>query len=218
PPAGLVLRFPKRLLPLPERDVRQVLAVPVPARDGAGRLLVGLLVGVCEEGHALTADDGIRLQHTVLGLTAAVLADHLGSRRALPADARQRVLYARIRDYILGRLADPALTPAAVAAAHQISLRSLHRLFQPYGEPVGAFIRRQRLEHARRDLADPAQAASTVHAIAARWGCVRPADFTRAFRGAYGMPPGAFRALALAGKVGADCQPPGTGCYGDGRP
>jgi AraC-like DNA-binding protein len=40
----------------------------------------------------------------------------------------------------------------------------------------------------RRDLLDPALAARPVSAIAARWGLVDPAHFSRAFRAAYGVP------------------------------
>jgi AraC-like DNA-binding protein len=36
-----------------------------------------------------------------------------------------------------------------------------------------------------------------VHAVAARWGFPRAAEFTRAFRSAYGVPPGELREQAL---------------------
>jgi AraC-like DNA-binding protein len=71
----------------------------------------------------------------------------------------------------------------------------LHRLFRQRngGRTVAAWIREQRLERARRDLADPDQRATAVHAIAARWGFRHAADFSRAFRRAYGMPPRDYR-------------------------
>ncbi|WP_143677314.1 helix-turn-helix domain-containing protein, partial [Streptomyces scabiei] len=49
-------------------------------------------------------------------------------------------------------------------------------------------------EGARRDLADPNLASTPVHTIATRWGMVRPSDFTRAFRSAYGVSPMEYRA------------------------
>ncbi|MER7694990.1 helix-turn-helix domain-containing protein [Streptomyces sp. NPDC097610] len=69
----------------------------------------------------------------------------------------------------------------------------LHRLFQHEDETVAASIRRQRLERTRHDLADPAQRTTPVHAIATRWGFPRAAEFTRAFRTAYGIPPKEYR-------------------------
>ncbi len=40
----------------------------------------------------------------------------------------------------------PQLSPAAVAAAHHISLRSLHQLFHDEGLTVAGWIRQRRLE------------------------------------------------------------------------
>ncbi|MGP3989411.1 helix-turn-helix domain-containing protein [Streptomyces sp. 3N207] len=120
----------------------------------------------------------------------------------MPAGAREtvdhhRALFARIQSFIWEHLGDPGLCPDAVAAAHHISTRSLHRLFQSQGCTVSSWIRRQRLNRARRDLADPRLGGLTIQAIAASWGFVRAADFTRAFRGAYGVAPQAFRSNAL---------------------
>ncbi|MEW9516154.1 AraC family transcriptional regulator [Streptomyces tubercidicus] len=65
----------------------------------------------------------------------------------------------------------------------------------------------QRLEHARRDLADPAQHATPIHAIAARWGFPRAADFTRAFRAAYGSPPRDYRHASSWGDTAGRSRP-----------
>ena len=61
-----------------------------------------------------------------------------------------------------------------IAAAHHISLRSLHQLFHDEGLTVAGWIRQRRLECCRRDLSDPALAARPVAAIAARWGFLEP--------------------------------------------
>jgi AraC-like DNA-binding protein len=53
------------------------------------------------------------------------------------------------------------------------------------------------LERSRRDLLDPALRARPVSAIAARHGFTEPAHFSRAFRAAYGRPPGEYRRLAI---------------------
>ncbi|QIJ61071.1 helix-turn-helix domain-containing protein [Streptomyces sp. JB150] len=81
-----------------------------------------------------------------------------------------------------------------MAAAHSVSLRTVHRVFQAHETTVCDVIRRARRSRCRRDLADPRD-ASPVRAIGARWGCPRPSEFTRAFRAATGMTPTQFRAL-----------------------
>jgi AraC-like DNA-binding protein len=58
---------------------------------------------------------------------------------------------------------------------------------------VAGWVRERRLERSRHDLLDPALAARPVSAIAARWGLVDPAHFSRLFRAAYGVPPLEYR-------------------------
>jgi AraC-like DNA-binding protein len=61
-----------------------------------------------------------------------------------------------------------------------------------------AWIRDRRLERCRRDFANPALEDWSVSAIAARWGLIDPAYFSRAFRAAYGLPPIGYRKAAAA--------------------
>jgi AraC-like DNA-binding protein len=126
-------------------------------------------------------------------------------RRARPADflleyelegevvTQQRALALRIQSYIAAHLHEPDLTPGVVAAANHISVSHLHRLFQTKGVTVSAWIRQQRLERARRDLADPTLRTVRVHHIAEQWGFTHHAVFTRAFRATYGVPPSEYR-------------------------
>ena len=53
--------------------------------------------------------------------------------------------------FVEQHLGDADLTPAAVAAAHHVSLRQLHRLFETQETTVAAWIRHRRLERCRRD-------------------------------------------------------------------
>jgi AraC-like DNA-binding protein len=129
----------------------------------------------------------------VLDLLTAALADRLDRAPAVPADARRRVLLTRIHGFTEARLPDPGLNPAVVAAAHHISLRYLHRLFESHEHGVASVIRQRRLERCRVDLLDPTLAGRPAAAIGARWGFASPAHFNRVFREAYGLPPGAYR-------------------------
>lgn len=56
-----------------------------------------------------------------------------------------------------------------------------------------AFIRQQRLDRCRRDLANAALSHLTIHAVATRWGYPQPDRFSRAFRTAVGMSPSEYR-------------------------
>jgi AraC-like DNA-binding protein len=156
------------------------------------------LVGQLDGGGAHRA----RLGTAVLDLLAVALATRLDGPEELPPDSRQRALLLQIRAFIEQNLGDPDLTPRTVAAAHYVSIRYLHKLFETQESTVAEWIRRRRLERCRRDLLDPALHALPVNAIAARWGLLNAAHFSRAFRAAYGTTPGEYRRLAVTGSAG----------------
>ena len=62
---------------------------------------------------------------------------------------------------------------------------------------MSGWIRAQRLEHCRRDLVNPALAEEPVTSIAAHWGLIDAAHFSRLFKSAYGSAPRDYRARAL---------------------
>ncbi|TXS75266.1 helix-turn-helix domain-containing protein [Streptomyces sp. sk2.1] len=49
---------------------------------------------------------------------------------------------------------------------------------------------------------------ATIEAIAARWGFLRPPEFSRAFRARCGVPPGELRQTALGGVSDAERAAP----------
>ncbi|MFI9365154.1 AraC family transcriptional regulator [Kitasatospora sp. NPDC053057] len=197
--------FPVSLLPLPPYRLRDLLGRGFSAREGTSALLSEFLVGLDRQAAVLGPAETARLGTVAVDLVAAWLARELDAEAALPDDARRRALAQSVRAFVRRHLHDPELSPSAIAAAHHVSISHLHRVFtqQSQGETLAAWIRGQRLEHARRDLADPALRALPVHAVAARWGIPRASDFSRSFRAAYGLSPREHRQRELAGGAGA---------------
>jgi AraC-like DNA-binding protein len=107
-----------------------------------------------------------------------------------------RALLAAVRTHVEEHLADPDLDPRAIAAAHFISVRQLHRLFAGEQETVARFVTRRRLERARAELARRGTRELPLAAVAHRCGFADPSVFGRAFRAAYGMTPSRYRTLA----------------------
>ncbi|MFI6937440.1 helix-turn-helix domain-containing protein [Streptomyces sp. NPDC050287] len=192
----LLLQLPRHLLPLPEKVVAPLCGAALDGRSGVGRLLSQLLTALTDTHADLTSRDSIRLGATAVDLATVLLAHHADRQTLLPTGSRQRALFEQISAHIATHLGDPHLTPRAIAAAHFISTRYLHRIFQQHGTAVSDVIRQQRLARCRRDLADPAQRAVPIAAIAMRWGYPRPSDFTRSFRAATGMTPSEYRAAS----------------------
>jgi AraC-like DNA-binding protein len=190
---GLVLMFPRAMLRVTERDLARVTATPVPCRDGLGKVVQPLLYGLARQMGHLESCGTPRLADHVVGLIGALLAEQAGADRTTEED-RPDVLTQRVLDYMEERLTDPGLSPEGIAAAHRISRRYLYKLLAAQGYTVSGWIREQRLERCRRDLADPAMDHLPVGAIGGRWGFSDPAHFSHAFKAAYGMSPRAARA------------------------
>ncbi|MGV9992043.1 helix-turn-helix domain-containing protein [Streptomyces sp. NPDC003374] len=201
--SSLMVQFPRELLPLPQRRSIPPAGLPIPGDDPVAGLLRRFLEAIAapEFAHApdpLTGTDSVRLGGIVTDLTLALLARRLGREERALAAPRRDTLLLRVRGYIESHLDDYALTPAAIASAHHISVRYLHRLFESEETSVAAWIRARRLERCRRDLRAPELSHRPVGVIAARWGFPRPSDFSRAFRRAYGLSPREYRRLSGA--------------------
>lgn len=188
---AVLVSFPRSSMPLPRAKVARLTGSRIPGDRGAAALVSSVARQLPRH-----LDDGVgpaRLGTAVLDLLTVTLASQVDHRSAAPPEAHQRILRLRIVGYLDAHLADPDLSPATVAAAHHISVRSLHKLFEAQGQSVAALIRQRRLEGCRRDLLDPMLAHRPVSATAVRWGFTNPAHFNRLFREAYGLPPGEFR-------------------------
>jgi AraC-like DNA-binding protein len=190
----VALVFPPALLPLPAERVAASTAVRIPG-DGAGALPSWVARQLA--GH-LDRPDGARLGSAVLDLLAVALAERLEPRHEPPPETRERALLLNVRAFIEQRLDDPALSPSTIAAAHHVSVRYLHKLFETQQTTVAAWVRQRRLERCRRDLLDPALRAWSVSAIGARWGILNAGHFSRLFRAAYGVSPREYRRLGVS--------------------
>jgi AraC-like DNA-binding protein len=191
------LEVPRALVAVPGNRADQVLGSLLSGREGIGALLSQLLRQLVADTSPYQPADAPRLGTVVADLVTALFAHSVDADLRLPPETHSRTLTLHVKAFIRRHLGDPDLTPAGVAAAHHISRSYLYRLFQAEGLTVASYIRNQRLENARRDLADPRLRALPVHAVAARWGFPRAAEFSRAFRTAYGHPPSELRERAL---------------------
>ncbi|WP_392667149.1 helix-turn-helix domain-containing protein [Streptomyces sp. LN785] len=193
--AATMLRahIPKALLGQPDDRIERLLARPLSGQAGFAGMLVHFLRSLTTGSAAYRPDDLSRLARIAGDLLMAFVAHHLDAETALSEESRKRTLLLSIEAFVQQHLHDPDLSPRVIAAAHHLSLGYLHRLFSARDTTVAAWIRRLRLEGARRDLRDPESREVTVHRIAVRWGFKDHSTFTRTFHAAYGMSPRDYR-------------------------
>ena len=187
----LVLVFPRDLLGLPQTRLAALTATRI--RGGTAALIgpfLGQMAGLLDE---VGGQAGVRLAGNVLDLLSTVFHERLDCFPTDP-DSGHRALMLRITAFIESHLADGDLCPAVIAAAHHVSLRQLHKLFQASGTTVAGWIRQRRLECCAHDLRRGG--SCPVSAIGARWGYPDPAHFSRLFKAAYGMSPRDYRYLS----------------------
>jgi len=187
------VEIPRDAVVLPGRRAEDRVIGRVDGRSGLGALLTQFLIQLADDTSPYRPTDATRLGTVVIDLVTALFAHLLDAERAVTPETRARALTLRIKEFVRRNLSDPDLTPATIAAVHHISRSYLYRLFQEEGLTVSSYLREQRLKNAHRDLTDPALRDLPIHVIAARWGFPRAAEFTRAFRAAYGDTPSEVR-------------------------
>ncbi|HWH26566.1 MAG TPA: helix-turn-helix domain-containing protein [Pseudolysinimonas sp.] len=180
----MIAMVPRTLLALPQDAIGQLTAVRFARGHGLTTVVAPFLEQLANRIDLLSGPAGTRLAYNAIDLVSTMLASELGER--IQPNAR-RSLAGRIHAYIEDHLGDPELDPAMIAAAHFISTRQLHGIFQDEGTSVSGWIRTRRLEHCRRDLTDPLLADRPIGALAARWGFIHAAHFSRLYRLTFGI-------------------------------
>ncbi|MFF6888474.1 helix-turn-helix domain-containing protein [Streptomyces sp. NPDC012421] len=196
----VVLRVSRRLVPCGDDVLARAVGRTHDATTGTAALLCPLLLALAgpDAPTPLTGpwDDGSakRLGGLLADLIAC-LAEEIAERtpdpRRVPSDGRGAV--EEVRRWMNARLVGDDLSPSTVAAAHFMSVRRLHKLFERQDDTLSRWAQRRRLEECRRELGRSDGRPVLVRTLAQRWGFATAAHFSRSFRSAYGMSPRAWR-------------------------
>ncbi|WP_299959125.1 helix-turn-helix domain-containing protein [uncultured Modestobacter sp.] len=181
------LMVPHEQLALPVDVVRR--AVPRLRASPLHDLVRQHLEEVCGRAEQLAGDPGAASLGTATAeLVRALIVSAAGGVRDREA-VREETLLTRVRTYVGQHLTNPALTPATIAAAHNVSLRQLYRLFSDAGLSLEQEVIGQRLELARAQLVSPAGRRRSIAATARACGFTDASHFARRFRQAFGVSP-----------------------------
>lgn len=156
-----------------------------------GRLAAGLLRTL---GTELNASDTCGTVHSMMtrsiaGFVAAAFVDRDGPTLQRGSKAR----LAAYRQYVDSRLGEGDFAPVDLANHFGVSERYVRMVFQAAGEPLSAYLLRQRLARAASLLRNEHRAASTITEIAMECGFNSATHFGHSFRRRYGMTPRQYR-------------------------
>ena len=188
-----VMTIPRDALNMPGNVVKAAMTRSFRADTGPGAVLAHLIDSSLPPRAVDMGSGADQLGEAGVLLMASLL--RIAGDADPPADD---VLRTQVLAHLGAHLGDPDLSHASVAAAHGMSPRSLHRLFQDEPHTVSETIRAMRLDTIRAELVDPMSSRRSTMAIASRWGFQDPAHFTRAFRARFGATPAALRREAAA--------------------
>lgn len=189
----LMLQIPVEQLALPDRVVREAMAVPLSRQLPLAGVL-GRYIESMPFQPDLSYGQGEHLARAsvelVRGLIATVADDAAPAR-----DAREATMQLRVVDYLHRHWQDHDLDASRLAAVHHISTRQLYRLLADEGISLGDWLRQRRLEACRDELARPGRTWVSVSAVGRRWGFPDATNFGRAFKTAFGTSPLQWRVL-----------------------
>ncbi|HCT2494154.1 TPA: helix-turn-helix domain-containing protein [Pseudomonas aeruginosa] len=191
-----VLVIPGEVLRSSLRSPERYTALGIPTARGAGRLLMAFLSTLRHSVKELQPSSEGAVANASVELLCAALAVTPITEEP-PSSSLQRYHLDRLRTFVKTNLADPELNVEHIAAALQLSKRHLHSLFEDQPTTLSAWIWKQRLDAARRVLANPSCARVPITQIAFSHGFKSSAHFSRAFQTAYKMSPRDFRAMTL---------------------
>jgi AraC-like DNA-binding protein len=162
--------------------------LPAPAAGLLGDFMLSLARHGSQAGMEMAAGAGKAVVELVAGSLDGLAGRTTSRGQDIPFTALRRE---RAELFIKTRLADPALSVDVVARGLGVSRTVLYGLFKSSGG-VAQYMLTRRLERLRTVLRNPTEARSVAE-LAFACGFSSESHCSRAFRTAFGQPPGQYR-------------------------
>ena len=186
PSFRLIVRIPRATLQK-KIDLPRIVGLPLDASSGIGRVAARYFADIFSERDRLNPSDrAVAIETGVTLVAAAMKSAERPQGAADSLEEENGTALAKIRTIISRNLRDPGLSPGKIAAEAGISVRYLHRLFEPTGNSVAATILRHRLDGVYGDLVNPRFGELTITEIAFSWGFNDASHFSRVFAKQFG--------------------------------
>lgn len=190
------LTVPARLLRAHIPEPEKLVGVRFSSKAGLSKIVSYMLLMMWEYAGSDDFDEiGTELADNLLALLATSF--HLSCRQPAIDDADASVKQEKIKQAINQNLRRPDLCVGELAKQFGLSVRYIQRLFSEEDCTISRYIRMQRLEGCKKQLADPALSSRSITEIAFNWGFNSSAHFARVFKETYGINAREYRKQAL---------------------
>lgn len=186
-----VLKTNKRTLTDRLHQPDRFCAKPYSVASGVAKLFASMAQQAAAEADCATDSSVEVLGRHLIELLTLALEETTDAATSRMSTAVREAHIRRVESYVRRNLTDPSLSPNRIATACGISKRYLHDLYRGRDVTVSRFIRDERLEAARAQLAVAKQ--QSICDIAYRFGFADQAQFSRSFRERFGTTPSAYR-------------------------
>lgn len=198
PYSTIGLTVPDSLLRTYIREPEKLVGVRFSGKTGFSKIVSYLLLTMWDYAESENFDEiGTEVANNLLAIlsTCAQMTRHQREMQNADVVAKQE----KIKQVIDQNLHKPDLCVGELAEQFGCSIRYIQRLFSEEDCTVSKYIRRQRLEGCKRQLADAAWLNHSITEIAFNWGFNSSAHFSRIFKEQYGMSAREYRKQALKG-------------------
>jgi AraC-like DNA-binding protein len=187
PHRAFYLEIPRAALTERWRPSHPTVTASVNTTYGVGRILAAMCSSMVLEADTLSEVTRAQLGERLIDVLALALDGPNGQMSDFDGSIKSERMR-QIKNYIEANLGDPLLNPERVAAACEMSVRSLHYLFKGIDRSVSDYIRERRLQRCFEALQMPAE-HRTVTEIALAAGFNSMSHFSSAFRRRFGVTP-----------------------------
>lgn len=188
----LVLKIPRAALTSRVSSLPALAAIKLSGGSPLARLAGSYLRELAREANDLSPTTRDRLDSAILDVVALALTEVAGAEAA---DEHMEQLV-RAKTLMRAHLSDSALGAPRVAAALNMSVRTLNRLFAREGESAMRWLLDERLMACHRALTEVR--ARSVSDVAVEYGFSDLSHFSRVFKAKFGIPPSEVRMVGDA--------------------
>ena len=159
-------------------------------------VLGSLMVSTARSLGDLTPEQFHPIGSTLADLVISAIASGPKTRSALNRSQYRDAMLRRLCQSAEAHLSDPDVTIEVIAADQGVSPRMAAKAFAETGQTFKTYLRNRRLDRCSEDLRSLVHASLAVGTIAARWGFLDAAAFSRSFQERFGMAPRVWRQAA----------------------